>query len=228
MSVEQPSLVTRAGLHAALADPSRFAVVDVLALGDASPSELQAVLDMPSNLLAHHLKVLEQAGLVERSRSEGDHRRTYLHLVPSALEGLAAFPVATAPRVVFVCTHNSARSQLAVALWRRQSRIPARSAGTHPADRIHPGALKAARRHGLRLAPIRPRHVDQVLAPDDFVITVCDTAHEELGKRGRLHWSVPDPVRVGSDTAFDHAYEQLAERVDRLAPVVLSTEGSTS
>jgi ArsR family transcriptional regulator, arsenate/arsenite/antimonite-responsive transcriptional repressor / arsenate reductase (thioredoxin) len=228
VSLEQESLLTRAGLHAALADPSRLAVVDVLALGDASPSELQALLDMPSNLLAHHLKVLEQAGLVERSRSEGDHRRTYLHLVPSALEGLAAFPVATAPRVVFVCTHNSARSQLAVALWRRQSQIPARSAGTHPADRIHPGALKAARRHGLRLTPVRPRHVNQVLAPEDFVITVCDTAHEELGERGRLHWSIPDPVRVGSDIAFDRAYEQLAERVGRLAPAVLSREGSTS
>jgi ArsR family transcriptional regulator, arsenate/arsenite/antimonite-responsive transcriptional repressor / arsenate reductase (thioredoxin) len=218
----------RAGLHAALADPSRLAVVDVLALGDASPSELQVLLDMPSNLLAHHLKVLEQVGLVERTRSEGDHRRTYLHLVPSALEGLAAFPVATAPRVVFVCTHNSARSQLAVALWRRTSDVPARSAGTRPADRIHPGAVKVARRHGLRLASVRPRHVNQVLVPDDFVVTVCDTAHEELGEQGRLHWSVPDPVRAGSDTAFDRAYEQLAERVDRLAAVVLPTEGSTS
>jgi ArsR family transcriptional regulator, arsenate/arsenite/antimonite-responsive transcriptional repressor / arsenate reductase (thioredoxin) len=76
----------------------------------------------------------------------------------------------------------------------------------------------------LRLAPVRPRHVNQVLAPDDFVVTVCDTAHEELDERGRLHWSIPDPVLAGSDSAFDRAYEDLAERVGRLAPAVLSTE----
>src|SRR5687767_7863803 len=128
MKVERVTLESRAAVHAALAEPSRLAVVDALTLGDASPSELQAMLDLRSNLLAHHLKVLELAGVVERSRSEGDHRRTYIRLVPSSLGTLISPSVATAPRVVFVCTHNSARSQLAAALWRRRSRVPASSA----------------------------------------------------------------------------------------------------
>jgi ArsR family transcriptional regulator, arsenate/arsenite/antimonite-responsive transcriptional repressor / arsenate reductase (thioredoxin) len=221
MNVKQETLRVRAALHAALADPARLAVVDALALGDASPTELQGLLGVPSNLLAHHLKVLEQAGVVERTRSEGDHRRTYIHLVPDALNRLEMPSVVVAPRVVFVCTHNSARSQLAVALWRRHSRVPASSAGTQPAERIHPSALAVAGRNGLRLARVRPRHVARVLAPDDFVVTVCDTAHEELGSRARLHWSVPDPVRVGSDRAFDRVYDELVERVDRLAPHLL-------
>jgi protein-tyrosine-phosphatase len=215
-------------VHAALADPSRLAVVDMLALGDASPSELQARLGLPSNLLAHHLKVLEQVEVVERSRSEGDRRRTYIRLVPGALDALLSRPVTSAVRVMFVCTHNSARSHLALALWRHHSRVRASSAGTRPAASIHPGAVAVAHRHGLRLARVRPRHISQVLAPDDLVITVCDMAHEQLGGRGWVHWSVPDPVPVGSDAAFDRAYADLAERVAYLAPLVLPEEERAS
>ena len=53
---------------------------------------------------------------------------------------------------------------------------------------------------------------------DDYVITVCDTAHEELAGVPSLHWSVPDPVRIGTRAAFDAAYDELARRVDDLAP----------
>ena len=80
-------LARRVVMHAALADLARLRITDLLADGDASPSELAAVLAMPSNLLAHHLRVLEEAGLVMRRRSEGDRRRTYLHLVPGAVDG---------------------------------------------------------------------------------------------------------------------------------------------
>ena len=90
------------------------------------------MLAMPSNLLAHHLHVLEQAGIITRRRSEGDRRRTYLRLIPGALDPLAAPPARAALRVLFVCTANSARSHLAAALWRRASTVPAVSAGTHP------------------------------------------------------------------------------------------------
>lgn len=206
-------------MHAALSDPVRLAAVDVLALGDAAPSELQVLLDIPSNLLAHHLRVLEQAGVVERSRSEGDRRRTYLRLSVGALQQLGPVPARTAPRVVFVCTHNSARSQLAAALWRRRSQVPAASAGTHPAERVHAGAVAAARRHGISLRRARPMHVDQVALDGDLVIAVCDNAHEELARSTpRLHWSVPDPARAGSDDAFDRAVTELTERIDRIAP----------
>jgi DNA-binding transcriptional ArsR family regulator len=65
MNVEQSAdRAQRVAVHAALADPGRLAIVDQLMSADASPSELQASLSMPSNLLAHHLKVLEGAGLV--------------------------------------------------------------------------------------------------------------------------------------------------------------------
>ena len=81
-------LERRSRVHGALADPSRLRIVDTLSLGDASPKELQAMLGMPSNLLAHHLHVLEGAGLLFRHRSQSDRRRSYLRLVPSALDGL--------------------------------------------------------------------------------------------------------------------------------------------
>ena len=205
-------------MHAALADPARLRITDALADGDASPSELAAMVSMPSNLLAHHLRVLEGAGLVTRHRSEGDRRRTYLRLVPGALDVLAGPPGRAATRVLFVCTANSARSHLAAALWRRASAVPVASAGTHPADAIDPGAIAAAQRHGLPLPRLRPRHISDVRHDGDFVITVCDLAHEELGGLATVHWSVRDPVPGGDPAGFDVALAELAAWVGRLAP----------
>jgi protein-tyrosine-phosphatase len=225
MSTEWPAaVVARAQVHAALGEPARLAIVDRLLLGDASPSELGHGLGLPSNLLAHHLKLLEQAGVIDRSRSEGDHRRTYLRLRSTALSGLVPAGARAAPRVVFVCTHNSARSPLAAALWRRHSTVPATSAGTRPAPRVHPRAAAAARGHGLSLARARTARVEDVLRLDDLVVAVCDNAHEDLGTQAddRLHWSVPDPARTDTDDAFERALRDLADRVDRLAPAVHS------
>src|SRR5205823_1012743 len=103
-------------------------------------------------------------------------------------------------------------------LWRRASRIPAVAAGTHPAGRIADGALESARRHELPLRRVRPQHLDDVRDAGDFVITVCDNAHEELGRLPDLHWSIPDPVPAGTPAAFDAAYQQLHARVQQLAP----------
>lgn len=222
MSAELIPIEARARVHAALGDPSRLAIVDTLTLGDASPGEVGAVLGMPTNLVAHHLKVLTGAGLVERTRSEGDRRRTYLHLVPETLAAIATPPMAVPARVVFVCTHNSARSQLAAALWERRSRIPAASAGTEPAKRVHPRAVRVAKAHGLRIDPHGTAHVSDVVRADDLVIAVCDNAHEHLpaAARPRLHWSVPDPAPTDTDAAFEAAYTQIEARIDRLAPVL--------
>jgi ArsR family transcriptional regulator, arsenate/arsenite/antimonite-responsive transcriptional repressor / arsenate reductase (thioredoxin) len=223
MNVERTSTVhRRAALHAALADPARLAIVDTLSLGDASPSELGTALGMPSNLLAHHLKVLEAQALVRRSRSEGDRRRSYLHLVHGALAELGPAPVHRVARVLFVCTANSARSQLATSLWRRASAVPVTSAGTHPSEQIAAGAVDAAKRHGLPLRRLRPRSLDDVLRDGDFVITVCDSAHEELGRLPDLHWSVPDPVAAGDPAAFDATLDELTRRVADLAPRLAS------
>jgi protein-tyrosine-phosphatase/DNA-binding HxlR family transcriptional regulator len=221
MNAERSTLTERAKIHAALGDPARLAIVDTLVAGDAAPGELGAVLDLPTNLIAHHLKVLEDAGLIARSRSEGDRRRTYVRLVTEVLESVVT-PSLTAPRVVFVCTHNSARSQLAASIWSRHSHIPALSAGTQPATKPHPRAVRVARKHGLDPADWRTAHVEAVLEPDDLVIAVCDIVYEHLpaGTRLRLHWSIPDPAAIDTDAAFEAAYEQIADRVDRLAPVL--------
>ena len=208
----------RAAKHAALSDPARLHIVDLLAGGDHSSSELQAVLGTSSNLLAHHLNVLERAGLIARHRSEADRRRSYVRLVADGLEPLAPTPVGDAERVVFVCTANSARSQLAAALWQQASRIPVASAGTHPADRVDPGAIEVARRHGLDFTPLSPVQLDSVRLDGDLIITVCDSAHEELHGTDALHWSVPDPVRAGTQEAFDLAFDDLVQRIQDLAP----------
>jgi protein-tyrosine-phosphatase len=217
-----PKLVARARVHAALGEPTRLAIVDALALGDASPGEIGQALGLATNLLAHHLNVLEEAGVIERSRSEGDRRRTYLRLRPHTLAALLPDPVDAAVRVVFVCTHNSARSQLAAALWAKRSPVPTASAGTEPAPRIHPRALAVGRRHGLALSRARTAHVRDVLHDDDLVIAVCDNAHEHLPAHPnrRLHWSVPDPAPADTDSAFEAAYADIAERIDRLAPAL--------
>jgi protein-tyrosine-phosphatase len=222
MNVESLSLTARARVHAALGDPARLAIVDALTLGDASPGEIAADLAMPTNLVAHHVKVLQEAGLLVRARSEGDRRRTYLRLVPGVLSTLTAPRLDAAHRVVFVCTHNSARSQLAAALWRDRVGGQVASAGTAPAQRVHPRAVRVAHEHGLALDPTGTSHVDDVIHDGDLIIAVCDNAHEDLTgpTRPRLHWSVPDPVRVDTDQAFEAAYTDLADRIDRIAPAL--------
>jgi ArsR family transcriptional regulator, arsenate/arsenite/antimonite-responsive transcriptional repressor / arsenate reductase (thioredoxin) len=216
-------LARRAAVHAALADPARLRIADTLLAGDASPSELAAMLAMPSNLVAHHLHVLERAGVITRRRSEGDRRRTYLQLIPGTLDALGVPPAGPAHRVLFVCTANSARSHLAAALWRRASAVPAVSAGTHPAAAIDPGAIAAARRHRLPLPRVRPRPIARVRQDGDLVITVCDRAREELGQAAAVHWSVLDPVPAGDPASFDAALADLGHRVQRLAPRLAAT-----
>ncbi|MBQ1011325.1 helix-turn-helix domain-containing protein [Micromonospora sp. M51] len=225
MITELASLQVRARTHAALGDPARLAIVDALTLGDASPGEIADDLRMPTNLVAHHVKVLSEAGLVVRRRSEGDRRRTYLQLRPEALASLTPALMAGVGRVVFVCTHNSARSQLAAALWSDRAQTCATSAGTRPAERVHPRAVAVAHRHGLHLDATGTAHVADIVRDDDLLIAVCDNAHEELTGpvRPRLHWSVPDPVRVDTDAAFEAAFADLATRIDRVAPILAST-----
>jgi protein-tyrosine-phosphatase/DNA-binding transcriptional ArsR family regulator len=222
MNVERVSeLERRVAKHAALADPARLRIVDGLSVGDASPSELSTLLGMSSNLLAHHLNVLAAQGIVTKGSSEGDRRRSYVRLVPGSLQGLTPALQPAARRVVFVCTANSARSHMAAALWKRSSRVPAASAGTHPADRIDPRAIASAARHDFVLPDVAPQSMADVIRDGDLIVTVCDSAHEELGTGADLHWSIPDPVRAGSAKAFDQAFDSLNQRVSDLAPRVI-------
>ncbi|OFI39223.1 ArsR family transcriptional regulator [Arthrobacter sp. SW1] len=208
----------RLAKHAALADPTRLRIVDLLTLGDLSPGELQLELGLPLNLLSHHVRTLEDAGLLVRRRSEADKRRSYLRLTGGALDGLVPGREHQAGRILFVCTRNSARSQLAAALWSKASSIPSGSAGTHPAEEVARGAVDVARRHGLDLSGCVPRSLDEAGSAADFVVTVCDNAHEELGGTGGAHWSVPDPLRLGTPEAFEAAFTEIEHRVNELAP----------
>lgn len=221
MNIEETSaLERRVRRHAAFADAARLRMVDLLTVGDRSPTELRERLALPSNLVAHHLNVLERAGIITRVRSEGDGRRSYVRLDAGALPDLDPQRAISVPRIVFVCTANSARSQLAKAIWGTVSSVPAVSGGTHPADGVAPGAASVASRHGLDLRGATPTLVDDLVAADDLVVTVCDRAHEEYAVTEALHWSVPDPVRVGTDAAFEAAFTEIEHRVAALAPRV--------
>ncbi|MFN8073934.1 MAG: ArsR family transcriptional regulator [Kineosporiaceae bacterium] len=225
------ALELRAARYAALGEPARLSIVERLLLADASPGELRGEAGTGTNLVAHHLRVLEDVGLIRRLPSEGDRRRTYVQLRrdDEEVRALAALLTAGLPRlplperVVFVCTANSARSQLAAAAWARESALPATSAGTHPAPRVHPEAVAAAARGGLAVAPSGTRSVaDTAFGPADLVVAVCDSAHEELAARARqprtwLHWSIRDPVREATPRAFDDALVQVRSRVRDLA-----------
>jgi protein-tyrosine-phosphatase/DNA-binding transcriptional ArsR family regulator len=219
----------RAALHAALADPIRLAIVDELAAGDRTPSELGQLTGTPSNLVAHHLRVLEQRGIVARRRSIGDGRRAYLRLVTERLDSLIVRPAMEAESVLFVCTRNSARSQLAAAMWNSRPRAArAESAGTHPDGRVHPGAVRAARRRGLDLARAVPRALNDIALRRPLIVSVCDQAREELGSRVTVHWSVADPVALGTREAFDEAADEIGQRVERLGGLIGSSAARTA
>ncbi len=210
---------SRAERLGALADPVRLRIVDELVRSDRAPIELRRRFGIESNLLAHHLDVLEHAGLVVRSRSSGDGRRRYVRLRRPALDGLLPAARFAERDVLFVCTRNSARSQLAAALWRTIAGGEASSAGTDPADAIHPGARAAANRVGLDLGDAAPRALTDLVLPE-LVVTVCDRAHEELGDDSEwMHWSIPDPVPDGRAAAFDAVVAELQERIAAVVQV---------
>ena len=226
-------LQSRAAIFAALGEPVRLALVDRLVLGDLSPGRLATELGLGTNLLAHHLKVLEDAGVIRRARSEGDRRRSYVQLcvddetvgaVTRSQRSYLGLP-SSVSHVLFVCTANSARSQIAAAAWNSVSTIPATSAGTQPAPRVHPRAIAVARRHGLGLEGAVPISIQDVLrGGDQLIVAVCDNAHEELSPDlPRIHWSVPDPVRRGSQASFEEAYSQINDRVRHLSAIQAET-----
>jgi protein-tyrosine-phosphatase/DNA-binding transcriptional ArsR family regulator len=217
-------LEARAAAYAALGDPSRLAIIDSLANADLASGELCDALGLPTNLMAHHLRVLEKAGLVLRRRSEGDGRRTYVSRTPACNQLIGAGRLPRPHRVAFLCSQNSARSQLAESYWRTISDIPVVSGGTHPASRVHPRAVTVGRRHGLDLTAARPRLAADVLSGDELVIAVCDRAYEDLDFR-TLHWSIADPALAENAGAFESAYDDISGRIGRLAS---SFEGEVS
>jgi len=131
---------------------------------------------------------------------------------------------ATAPRVLFLCTHNSARSQMAEGLLRALSggRVAAHSAGTE-ATAVRPLAIRAMAELGIDLSDQTSKTLTRYLGePFDAVITVCDDANESCpvfpGARERLHWSLPDPSRATGSEAeqlavYRHVRDALRRRI---------------
>lgn len=217
-------LNTRASAYAALGEPSRLQIIDLLAHGDLSSGDLAAQLELPTNLIAHHLQVLQRAGLINRRRSDGDARRSYITRTETCNQLLGTSGWQRPLKVAFVCSQNSARSQLAESYWRTVCDIPVVSAGTHPAERVHPRAVTVARRHELDLTGAVPKLVEDTLNGDELLIAVCDRAYEDL-RSEPLHWSIPDPADADTASAFDAAYDDITSRIDHL---IASLEGAPS
>jgi len=128
-------------------------------------------------------------------------------------------------RVLFVCTGNNARSQMAEAVlnWKGRGRFEAGSAGSRPAERVHPLAVEALRGKGLEWKGHAPRGLDEVIGERwDYVITVCDNARESCpvfpGHPVQEHWSLEDPAAVEGDlqtrrAAFATALAQINRRI---------------
>jgi protein-tyrosine-phosphatase len=129
-------------------------------------------------------------------------------------------------RVLFLCTRNSARSQIAEALLARKGRdnYVVASAGTDPGDAVHPLAVDTLARVGIDWSQHKPQSIEQVAhEPWDIVITVCDRAHENCptfpGRPVTAHWSLPDPAEVSEDrapNAFWNTLNVLSRRIDLL------------
>jgi arsenate reductase (thioredoxin) len=128
-------------------------------------------------------------------------------------------------RLLFLCTGNSARSQMAEALLnaKGQGRFRAESAGTRPAERVNPLALETLRAYGVPWSGRGPRNIDGLeREPWDFVITVCDRAKESCpvfpGQPVMAHWGMPDPADA---QAFRDAFVLLSRRIDLLLALPL-------
>jgi protein-tyrosine-phosphatase len=226
------------------AHPLRWRLMRELVQSDRAVRELMTLLDEPQSLVSYHLRLLREGGLVTAHRSAADGRDSYYSIDLSAcrdgLQGSAAalHPALAAtdapncartssrdrPRVLFLCTGNSARSQIAEALLHHLSHgaIDASSAGSHPKP-LHPNAVKVMRAYGIDISGRRTKHVDELRSERfDTVITLCDRVREvcpEFPSRPELvHWSVPDPALAASTDrasfpAFAHTASELETRI---------------
>lgn len=208
-------LEIRARRHAALGDPVRLAIVEFVRDSDRTVNSIQQFVEVSSSLLAHHLDVLEGVGLITRRQSDADGRKRFVSLEAGSLPRFSNGPIPD--RLVFVCTENAARSQLASALWTKITGSRASSAGTKPAREVHPLAVEVGKDRGLDLSTAMPRPLGHGASGGSMVVTVCDGAFEELGSRRiDAHWSIPDPAKRGTRKAFLDALDAIEERINNM------------
>jgi ArsR family transcriptional regulator len=233
-----------------LADDTRWRLIKELRRSDRQAGELVAQLQLPQNLVSYHLGLLRDAGLVQIRRSDADARAVYYHLDVTALQAgfqqidadiqLSETPLyrpALQATVVFLCTGNSARSQMAEGWLRHLSSggVSVRSAGTQPRS-LHPLAVQVMAEAGIDIGYQHAKGLDTLAGVEpDVVVTVCDLAREQCPDWPRdpwqLHWSVPDPVRVhGSPEmqaqVFRATRDDLRQRVEGLL-ALLPTRAKT-
>jgi protein-tyrosine-phosphatase/DNA-binding transcriptional ArsR family regulator len=224
----------------------RWRLLHALARSDRQVHELTALLGQQQSLVSYHLGLLRKADLVHARRSSADGRDTYYRidldrctrLLVSAGSALhpalrleaPATPIPAGSSVLFLCTGNSSRSQMAEALLRRRSggRVETFSAGSRPKP-IHPDAVAVMAEHGIDLSAARPKHLDEFIGRRfDWVITLCDRVREVCpefpGHPATAHWSIPDPAADPADRpAFDRVAVELAERIESLLSTIAAT-----
>ena len=201
-----------ASRHAALGDEVRLSIVKFVSESDRTVNEIRQFLEIVSPLLAHHLDALESVGLISRSKSAVDARKRFVSV---RHENLPQFESPKIPkRVVFVCTENIARSQLASAIWHGLIGENASCGGTKPGETIHALTIESAEQNGFKIKSQKPRQVSTRDLEKSTVITVCDSAYAELGASNvDAHWSILDPVQVGTKSAFNKTIKQLEQRI---------------
>jgi protein-tyrosine-phosphatase/DNA-binding transcriptional ArsR family regulator len=229
-------------------DPHRWQLLAELARSDRRVGELTELLGKPQSLVSYHLGELRGAGLVSARRSSADGRDTYyrvdlrhcgellcsagaalnpgLRLVVLPPE-LVAVRRRRAPRVLFLCTGNSARSQMAEALLEHRSgrRIQAHSAGSHPKP-LHPNAVQVMAERGVDISGQSTKHLGRFARMRfDRIITLCDKVREICpefpGQPTIAHWSMADPAAEGDSDeatypAFRRTADELEERISLL------------
>jgi protein-tyrosine-phosphatase/DNA-binding transcriptional ArsR family regulator len=237
-----------------LANDIRWTLLKALTTSDHQVNELVAQLQQPLNLVSYHLKKLRDDALVTTRRSEADARDIYYSLDLSHLRqlyfeaGAALHPAIglnlpllsvdvsrlRGLQVLFVCTHNSARSQMAEGLMRHlsQGQINVFSAGSHPTA-VHPDAVRTMNRFGIDISQQRSRRLDDLIEERfDFVITVCDKAREVCptfpGSGRPIHWGFPDPVVIQGDEERGEAFERAAYGLKSRIEFFLSTLSASS
>jgi ArsR family transcriptional regulator, arsenate/arsenite/antimonite-responsive transcriptional repressor / arsenate reductase (thioredoxin) len=231
--------------------PLRWLLLSELARSDRRVGELCQLARRRQSLVSYHLRQLRDDGLVSMRRSAADGRDTYYVLdLPRCGEllsnaavslhpGLAPTPRPRAERergsplarVLFLCTGNSARSQMAEALAEQLSggAVSASSAGSHPKP-LHRNAVRVMRERGIDIRGRRSKNLSEFAGERfDYVISLCDRVREVCpefpGGPELIHWSIPDPAREpGSDEetvpAFARTAAELWTRIDFLVEAI--------
>jgi protein-tyrosine-phosphatase len=209
-----------------LAHEIRWNILTLLARSDYRVQELVQQLKQPQNLISYHLRLLARQGLVNERRSSADGRDIYysidLEQVRTRYQAAAvALHLALELRVLFLCTENSARSQMAEGLLRHLAgaSLDVASAGSQPAE-VHPYAIRALAALGIDISHQRSKHLDVFREQSfDEIVTVCDRMRESCptwpANRELIHWSFPDPAALSGISEAERyaAFEQLAQQL---------------